>query len=122
MISAVPEVEIKTEKKREHVWWAKDEKHDGSVDDRYLESEYSSTFADESSASLNDSFTNRNGDSFPLGLNPHFDLQSLVMVRDRKTVTIANKIISMERTSKEHFLRISQRCECKICQRSSQPK
>lgn len=122
MISAVPETEIKTEKKREHVWWAKDEKHDGSADDRYLESEYSSTFVDESSASLNDSFTNRNGDSFPVGLNPHFDLQSLVMVRDYLTGIFTNGIISMERTSKEHFLKISQRYECKTCQKSSQLK
>ena len=65
-------------------WW------EGVADDtgssmasRYLESEYSTSYnPDESMLSLNESYTNFN-DTFPLSLNPLFDLQALVMVSNR---------------------------------------
>ena len=52
-------------------------------DDRYYSSEYSSSFnPNDSSNFLEES--ERHNDSFPLPLNPLFDLQALVMVSQRK--------------------------------------
>ena len=52
-------------------------------DDRYYSSEYSSSFNPNDSSNFLDE-SEKHNDSFPLPLNPLFDLQALVMVSKRK--------------------------------------
>ena len=76
--------------KREANWWAvhsamrRAEKiewdMENSVNEKYIESEYSSTFNPDESHSLDTSLNHSQTGGFPIPLNPSFDLQALVWV------------------------------------------
>ena len=73
-----------------------------SINDKYLESEYSSTFNPDESHQLDVSLNQSQLGGFPIPLNPSFDLQALVWV---SIVLVENvKVLSEQVTQTNCFL------------------
>ena len=71
--------------RREAYWWTNVSAEKRAIKaeldtDKYLSEEFSLTFNPDDSHSINESLNGSRNDSFPIPLNPHFDLHALVWV------------------------------------------
>ena len=98
---------------RDKRWWERT--HESSFNSRYLENEYTNSFMQDESVHMEAESDEDPNCTFPLPLNPKFDLQALIMVRNTlNSSTVVTNFYSTEQAFAELSTMIEHLCEFKM--------